>query len=105
MNLMNSPFVLVIFGATGDLAQHKLIPALYSLYKQGLLGDQFFIVGFARREFSDEEYRHMLGDELEHHKEAKWQEFAKNIYYQQGFFDQGDGYERLIKKLNTFDEK
>ncbi len=100
---MNSPFVLVIFGATGDLAQHKLIPALFSLYKQGQIGREFFIVGFARREFSDEQYSHMLGDELETHKDPEWASFAKNIYYQQGFFDGKKGYENLIQKLNTFD--
>ena len=102
---MNSPFVLVIFGATGDLAQHKLIPALFSLFKQGQLGKEFFIVGFARREFTDEQYAHMLGDELETHKDPKWSDFAKNIFYQKGLFDEKAGYEQLIKKLNIFDKK
>jgi glucose-6-phosphate 1-dehydrogenase len=99
------PFVINIFGATGDLAQHKLIPALFSLYKQKQLGNDFFIVGFARREFTNEEYSHMLADELELHKDKEWNEFAKNIYYQQGLFDERSGYEQLIEKLNTFDQK
>ena len=99
---MNSPFVIVIFGATGDLAQHKLLPDLYSLYKNKLLGDKFYIVGFARREFSDEAYRQMIS-ELEFEKGSDWEGFAKNIYYQQGFFDQEEGYLELIKKLNSFD--
>ncbi|MBA3724590.1 MAG: glucose-6-phosphate dehydrogenase [Candidatus Levybacteria bacterium] len=98
-----SPFVFVIFGATGDLAQHKLLPALFSLYKDGQLGQKFYIVGFARRDFTDEAYAHMLGDELELHKDEVWQAFAKNIYYQQGFFDQEHGYQELILKLNGFD--
>ncbi len=98
-----SPFVFVIFGATGDLARHKLLPALFSLYKHNQLGQKFYIVGFARREFTDEEYAHMLGDELEFHKDEKWKAFAKNIYYQQGYFDQPQGYEELIGKLNGFD--
>ena len=75
-----SPFVIVIFGATGDLAQHKLFPALFNLYKSGQLGEKFYIVGFARRDFTDEAYAHMLGDELELHKDETWQKFAKNIY-------------------------
>ena len=100
---MNSPFVIVIFGATGDLAQHKLLPALYSLFRNKSLGEKFYIVGFARREFSDVEYRHMLGDELEVHKESEWQEFSENIYYQQGMFDEEAGYKALIQKLNGFD--
>ncbi|HSW47991.1 MAG TPA: glucose-6-phosphate dehydrogenase [Candidatus Saccharimonadales bacterium] len=102
---MNSPFIFVIFGATGDLAQHKLIPALFKLYKQGELGKDFFIVGFARREFSDQQYAHMLGDELETHKDPKWAKFAKNIHYQKGIFEDPAGYEELIEKLNVFDKK
>lgn len=115
-----SPFVIVIFGATGDLAQHKLIPALFSLYKEKRLGEDFFIVGFARRPFSDEEYREFLGEELgpldsaPHFAKAsrgkqgenkEWLEFSKNLYYQQGLFDEREGYEALIEKLNGFDQK
>ena len=99
-----SPFVIVIFGATGDLAQHKLIPALFSLYKSGELGKKFYIVGFARRSFSDDEYRTMLKDELGADDEA-WLEFNKNIYYQQGLFDEEKGYKDLISKLNAFDQE
>jgi glucose-6-phosphate 1-dehydrogenase len=111
-----SPFVIVIFGATGDLAQHKLFPALFSLYKEGRLGNptspeasrgkgDFFIVGFARRSFSDDEYRQMLGEELGLSKDKQWLKFIKNIYFQQGLFDDKEGYENLIVKLNEFDKK
>lgn len=100
-----SPFVIVIYGATGDLARNKLFPALFSLYKNKQLGEKFYIVGFARREFSDQAYAHMLGEELELHKDPSWQEFAKNIYYQQGYFDQEEGYNQLIEKLNGFDQE
>lgn len=102
---MMSPFVIVIFGATGDLAQHKLLPALFNHYKNNLLGEKFYIVGFARREFSDGEYAHMIGDELEIHKDPAWEGFAKNVYYQQGMFDERVGYEKLIEKLVKFDEE
>jgi len=98
-----SPFVLILFGATGDLAQRKLFPALFSLFKQGLLGETFFLVGFARRPFTDAQYRHFLGDELEFHKDPQWEAFAKNIYYQQGMFAEASGYEALIPRLNSFD--
>src|ERR1700722_16595542 len=97
---MNSPFVIVIFGATGDLAQHKLLPALYSLYKNKSLGEKFYIVGFARREFSDDAYREMMGAELDINKEPEWQKFIKNLYYQQGLFDEEKGYNELIARLN-----
>jgi len=48
-----TPFVMVIFGATGDLTRSKLLPALYSLYKKKQLPEKFYIVGFARRPFTD----------------------------------------------------
>ena len=100
-----SPFVIVIFGATGDLAQHKLLPALYSLYKKDLLGQQFYIVGFARREFSDEAYRELIEQALGKQDEAAWEGFVKNVYYQQGLFDEENGYKALITKLNAFDKQ
>lgn len=98
-----SPFVIVIYGATGDLAKHKLFPAFYSLYKKKLLGEKFYIVGFARRPFSDAAFGHMIGEELNVSDEPAWQDFAKNVYYQQGLFDEVAGYNQLIEKLNGFD--
>ncbi len=97
------PFVLIIFGATGDLARNKLIPALFSLYKKKQLGDKFYIVGFARREFSDHEYRQLVQKDLD--GDGDWEAFAKNLYYQQGVFDQKEGYKELIERLNGFDQE
>lgn len=104
--MISSPFVLTIFGATGDLARNKLFPALFSLYKNKLLGEKFYIVAFARREFSDEAYREMLREEWhlpDEGSKKEWEAFAKNISYQQGFFDEPTGYEAVIEKLNQFD--
>lgn len=100
---MMSPFVIVIYGATGDLAKHKLFPAFYSLFKKGLLGQKFYLVGFARRPFTDQAFGEMIGSELKVSEEEEWKAFAKNVYYQQGLFDEKDGYEALIQKLNGFD--
>ena len=46
---LKNPFVLVIFGATGDLAHTRLIPGLLSLYNKKMLPDEFYILGFSRR--------------------------------------------------------
>jgi glucose-6-phosphate 1-dehydrogenase len=100
-----SPFIIVIFGATGDLAQHKLIPSLFSLFKKRQLGDKFFIVGFARREFSNEEYAYALSQELGIHTDPEWEKFAKNIYYHQGLFEEKEKYLDLVKRLNGFDNE
>ena len=51
------PCALVIFGASGDLAKRKLIPAIYELARQKLLSDKFVLVGYSRSEMSDGDYR------------------------------------------------
>ena len=98
---MNSPFVLVIFGATGDLAQNKLLPALFSLFKQKQLPEEFYIIGFARRPFSDEEFAEMFAQ----NPDNEWEEFAAHLSYQQGEFENKEGYQALIKKLEEYDKK
>lgn len=105
-----SPFVLVIFGATGDLATNKLLPALFSLFQKKQLGEEFFISGFSRREYSDEEYKKFLSEELNvstwpEEKQSVWKAFLQQVYYQQGMFDEPTGYNELIEKLNSFDQK
>ena len=102
-----SSFVIVIFGGTGNLAQHKLFPALYSLFAKGKLGKKFYIVSFSRRKFSDEDYRKLLRDEwgLTGSRNTNWEAFVKNIYYSQGYFDDISGYKELNKRLNVFDNE
>src|SRR5260221_10869154 len=51
------PCAVVIFGASGDLAKRKLIPAIYELARQKMLSDKFVLVGFSRSEMTDEQYR------------------------------------------------
>ncbi len=99
---MSSPFAIIIFGSTGDLAQNKLIPALFSLFTQNLLPEGFFIVGFSRRDFSDDEFRDYFKDLAE---KPDFEKFAAHLFYQKGDFSQEQGYTELIEKLNSFDEK
>lgn len=99
---MNSPFTMVIFGATGDLSQNKLMPSLFSLFKQKRLPEEFFIIGFSRRELLDVDFRNYfkrLGSQKE------WEKFSKHLMYQQGTFEEERGYKELIKKLKVFDDK
>lgn len=100
---MNSPFILVIFGATGDLAQNKLIPSLFSLFKQKILPSDFFIVGFSRRDLSDEQFRNEFFKNLS--KDGEWKKFSHHLIYQQGDFSQVAGYLSLDKKLLQIDKK
>src|SRR5919202_1316651 len=75
------PCVLVIFGASGDLAQRKLMPALYSLAVRRLLPDNFAIVGAARSEETDEEFRERMKGAVQKHardefNQEVWDELA-----------------------------
>lgn len=97
---MNSPFVLVIFGATGDLAGNKLIPALFSLFKAGELPKDFFIFGFARRDLTIDDFQKLFS---ETQKDEKWIDFAKHLYYQRGEFGSSEGYDALVSRLQELD--
>jgi glucose-6-phosphate 1-dehydrogenase len=78
---------MVIFGASGDLTKKKLIPSLFELYKQELLGDDFAILGVSRTKFSDSEFRDIIVDAVMKYSESKeidtkiLQNFATNAYY------------------------
>lgn len=98
----NSPFVMVIFGATGDLACNKLFPVLFALYKQGKFPKDFYIIGFSRRDYSDQDFRNFF---TKLSKDEKWNDFSKRISYQKGNFNEEDGYLQLIQKLNSWDKK
>ena len=97
-----SPFVLVIFGATGDLARKKLLPALFSLFKQGQLPSDFFIFGFARRELTDQDFYSLFTSLI---TDPEWEKFSKHFHYQQGTFEEEKGYMELIEKLEALDEE
>src|SRR5215831_15005983 len=81
--------IMVIFGAAGDLTKRKLIPALYNLKKSNLLSDNFALIGVARAEMSDQEFRRRLGDDLkqfaaEQVDQQTWQWLGERLYYLNG---------------------
>lgn len=102
---MYPPFALVIFGATGDLSRHKLLPALFSLFKQHLLPENFLIVGFSRREFSDDEFRQFISDDLKYQGTEEHNNFLQHLHYQQGLFDEPLGYKKLTSELQLYDKQ
>src|SRR5258708_6821915 len=99
---MINKFVLILFGATGDLAQNKLIPSFFSLFIQNKLPKDFFIYGFARRDLANEDFRNFFPEQKMH---IQWNDFAKHLFYQTGNFDDEKGYSELTQKLETLDEK
>ncbi len=103
------PCVLVIFGATGDLARRKLLPALYRLSQQRIVPGEFAILATARHPHSDEEFRALMKaaiiefgteDSLD---ESTWQSLAKRIFYIAGDFSEADLYQKLKTKLTEID--
>ncbi len=100
---------LVIFGASGDLTQRKLIPGLYSLAHDGLLTSGQTIIGFARPEHTDESFRAAMREACDKHArtrpvdEAIWNNFAKGLFYVRGNFDDPESYLRLRTKLEEAD--
>jgi glucose-6-phosphate 1-dehydrogenase len=99
---VRDPFVMVIFGVTGDLTQNKLMPSLLSLFKQKLLPEEFLIIGFSRRNLSSEELRDYFPTLK---NQEGWVDFARHLVYQQGLFEEEQGYLSLIDKLKDYDNK
>jgi glucose-6-phosphate 1-dehydrogenase len=80
------PHTLILFGATGDLSRRKLLPALYSLYVDKLLPDNFCVVGVARTELDDDGFRQEVRQSIEEFSrqkldEAAFREFVDRFYY------------------------
>lgn len=99
------PCSMVIFGASGDLTSRKLIPALYHDFKAKLLPAEFLVVGFARREKTDESWRGELRQALGQFsrtqpvEEAVWEAFAQHLFYCQGDVGDAQAYVRLEQRL------
>lgn len=102
------PCVLLIFGATGDLAQRKLIPALFSLHRQGQLPAGFAVLGCARSRLDGEEFRKRMRaacDQLcrQASTDAEWAEFGRRLYYESGHFTDLSLFQRLNLALTRID--
>src|SRR5215472_18298002 len=95
------PCSIVIFGASGDLTSRKLIPALYHLHKEKQMPPEFRILGFARREKTDDSWRTELRQALDQFSRTKpvddsvWQDFAQHIFYSQGDITDAAAYRKL----------
>ena len=87
---------MVIFGVTGDLARKKLMPAIYDLANRGLLPANFALVGFARRDWADEDFGKLVYDAVRQHartpfRQEVWDRLAEGIRFVQGTFDDDEG--------------
>ena len=103
------PCAVVVFGATGDLTARKLMPALYNLARERQLPAGFSVVGFARREWDDARFRAAMKEAVAAHSreplsEELWQNFARQLHYVAGTFEDLRAYLTLSDRLARQDE-
>jgi glucose-6-phosphate 1-dehydrogenase len=108
----SSPCAIVIFGASGDLAKLKLIPALYELLREGLLSRDFCLVGYARSEMTDDAFRQICREAIaKNARSAKkdgvdkelLERLVGNTYYQRGGYGDHDDFVKLKQRLDQLD--
>ena len=103
------PATMVIFGASGDLARRKLLPALYSLTRDRLLPARFAVLGFGRHAQDDDAFREEMRrgcDEFARRRPVDaplWAAFARNLFYQQGAYDDPAAFQRLKVRLEEIE--
>ena len=110
LNRIAGPSSLVIFGVTGDLSRKKLMPAVYDLANRGLLPPGFALVGFARREWENQDFAKVVHDSVREHartpfSEEVWQQLSEGIRFVQGDFDDDAAFDRLKETIEELDTK
>ncbi|MEO8529181.1 MAG: glucose-6-phosphate dehydrogenase, partial [Pseudolysinimonas sp.] len=108
LNRIAGPSALVIFGVTGDLSRKKLMPAVYDLANRGLLPPGFGLVGFARRDWTDEDFEIVVKEAVQKYArtpfdETVWEQLRRGIRFVVGEFDDDDAFDRLTVTLAELD--
>jgi glucose-6-phosphate 1-dehydrogenase len=102
------PCVLVMFGVTGDLARKKLMPAVYDLANRGLLPPGFSLVGFARRNWEDEDFAQVTYRAVKEYartpfRDAVWEQLSEGLRFVPGEFDDDAAFDRLAATVRELD--
>jgi glucose-6-phosphate 1-dehydrogenase len=103
------PCTVVLFGASGDLAKRKVIPAMFDLANHNALGLRYAIVGFARTPMTDESFRATIGEAAKSISEVgpidpqQWSDFSSNLFYSPGDYSDQNAYAQLAKRLAEID--
>jgi glucose-6-phosphate 1-dehydrogenase len=104
------PCGLVIFGVTGDLSRKKLMPAIYDLANRGLLPPGFGLVGFARRDWADQDFMQVVYEAVRQHARTPfrpevWDRLAEGIRFVQGSFDDDAAFDALAATVADLDRE
>ncbi len=106
-----SPTIIVILGATGDLTWRKLIPAIYNLWLDKWMPDEFALIGVSRDQYTIEEFEKRLHQGVDKFsrrgktKKIEWDNFAKCVTYQQGEFNAASTYSAVKKQIKQIEKK
>ncbi len=104
-----APCTVIIFGASGDLAKRKLVPALFNLAREHRLPGGFSMVGYSRSEISHEAFRDMMHESVAQFSSSgpptpvEWDGFAEGLFYVAGKYDNLDDYLKLKAQLEKLD--
>ena len=104
-NTKSDPTIFVIFGGTGDLTSRKIGPALYNLFLDGWMPNNFSIIGTGRTQYTDEQFRENLYKDLSQFSRSgvpdkdKWATFSQNIYYQVSDVKNAETYKEFGKRI------
>ena len=108
LNRIAGPSGLIIFGVTGDLSRKKLMPAVYDLANRGLLPPGFSLVGFARRDWEDQDFMEVVHDSVKQYartefREDVWNQLAQGIRFVPGEFGDDAAFEKLKATIEELD--
>ena len=101
---------IIIFGASGDLAARKLLPAIYNLKMDKLLPEDFYIIGFGRTALADESFRRSNQKNIAQFSrrpfsDEYWKTIEENTYFFEGRYDDLAAFEKLQKQIKVFEKK
>ncbi|WP_248581962.1 glucose-6-phosphate dehydrogenase [Nocardioides sp. InS609-2] len=103
------PCGMVLFGVTGDLSRKKVMPAIYDLANRGLLPPGFSLVGYARRDWADQDFAQIVHDSVKQYartefREEVWKQLAEGLRFVQGDFDDDGAFETLRRTIEELDQ-
>src|SRR5437763_1478612 len=104
------PCTMVIFGALGDLARRKLLPAIYQLMAEHLVDADFAVLGVARDEATDDDFRKAMrealgkSDEVRNVDDTLWQDLCKRLHYCAADLTNADDYKKIGERLTEIEK-
>lgn len=107
----SQPTIFIIFGATGDLNWRKITPALYNLYLDNWLPDEFAIIGTGRKKLTDDDFRNKLLDGINQFSRkgkadiSRWTSFSSHILYQASDLNDAETYKEFGSRILNYKEE